>query len=63
MWSTASEPGQFPAKKQFSKGYMAMTQVYVIVMLLQHMPAAASKYLLSISLLFYRFEKWHIHAR
>ena len=63
MWSTASEASQFPAKKQFSKGYMAMTQVYVTVMLLQHMPAAASKYLLSISLLFYRFEKWHIHAR
>ena len=63
MWSTASEPGQFPAKKQFSKGYMAMTQVYVIVMLLQHKPAAASEYFLPISLLFYRFEKWHIHSR
>ena len=63
MWSTASEPGQFLAKKQFSKGHMAMTQVYVTVILLQHMPAAASEYLLPISLLFCRFEKWHIHAR
>ena len=63
MWNTAYEPGQFPAKKEFSKGYMAMTQVHVTVMLLQQMPAAASEYLLSIFLLFHRFEMWQIHAR